>query len=240
VYVFRCGGGGDGGGGGTRGDCQGYVLTFATTSVRHAATVTACALQPLAPPVAGVGFGGGGFGSGGGFGGGGGATFLLVSASDDGTVCARVIREGAAALEEEGAGASPPFAAHEGGVSSLLVLEGGLALVTGGARGEMRSWRRGAHFGPWRCTWQAREHTDWVTALQLVGNKLVSGGQDHAIRVWAAVAGGPPAGGGGGGGGQVWACERALEGHHGSVCALAQLRGKLLSASRDHSLRVWS
>ena len=218
----------------------GYILSFVSASACHTDTTTACALLRIA-----VDSGSGGSSdrtdvdaddNGAAV-----AAYLLASAADDGTVCVRSLAADGRERESVVGGAagvthgSAPFMAHEGGVSSLLLLEAGLCLVTGGAGGVMRAWRRARHCEAWGgCVWQAHEHTEWVTALQLVGAKLVSGGQDGAIRVWAPVS--APAGGNG----AVWVCERALEGHHGAVCALAQLEGRLVSASRDHSLRVWS
>ena len=62
--------------------------------------------------------------------------------------------------------------------------------------------------------------------MTTVGDKLVSGSDDHTIKVWDT---------------RSWACERTLTEHTEWICALASTPdgGKVFSGSRDSRVKVW-
>jgi WD40 repeat protein len=97
----------------------------------------------------------------------------------------------------------------------------GRGLVCGGLHdGSIRVWNRATL----RAKRTLPAHTDAVTALVSVGERLVSGSDDRRIRVWDAA---------------TWRCEATLEGHADSVRCLAVSGGRLVSGSWDGTARVW-
>jgi WD40 repeat protein len=71
-------------------------------------------------------------------------------------------------------------------------------------------------------------HTGWVTSVAPLGDgkRLVSGSEDHTLRLWDARTG---------------QCLRVLEGHTGWVTSVAPLGDgtRLVSGSTDNTLRLW-
>ena len=69
-------------------------------------------------------------------------------------------------------------------------------------------------------------HDDYViTCLQFGNNRIVSGSDDHTLKVWSAITG---------------KCLRTLVGHTGGVWA-SQMEGNLIvSGSTDRTLKVWN
>ncbi|MBS0603978.1 MAG: F-box-like domain-containing protein [Verrucomicrobia bacterium] len=61
-------------------------------------------------------------------------------------------------------------------------------------------------------------------ALAIAEGKLISGFEDHSIRIWDLETG---------------LCERTLLGHEGLVSTLAVARGKLISGSDDNTIKIW-
>jgi WD40 repeat protein len=112
------------------------------------------------------------------------------------------------------------------------------------------------------------DHTDPVLALLSVEGWLISGSDDHAIRVWdvatgrcegtlegntgkvrnLAVSGSRLVSGSWDGTAKVWRmegavstwlCKRTLTGHERAVICLATWGGKVASGSGDKTIRVW-
>jgi len=109
---------------------------------------------------------------------------------------------------------------HTGRVWALLALDG-LTLASGSWDAEVRVWS--AEHGV--CLRQLRGHTDAVMCLAWSSgrNCLISGSQDHSLKVWT-----------------VTACKRTLEGHTKGVKCLVLLDDdRVASGSYDSSLRVW-
>ena len=64
---------------------------------------------------------------------------------------------------------------------------------------------------------------------QVVGDRLLSGSDDAAVRVW--VLRGPPT---------SWRCDDVLAGHRGAVWTVAAAAdGRPISGSADRTVRVW-
>ena len=76
----------------------------------------------------------------------------------------------------------------------------------------------------------AGAHSGWLPCLQLDGDRLVTGGQDGAVKVWAWEEGG--------GGG--WRLRHVLRGHEGAVVAMQLCGDVLISGSYDHTVAVWN
>jgi WD40 repeat protein len=68
-------------------------------------------------------------------------------------------------------------------------------------------------------------HSSTVASFVVHGDKLISGSNDHTIKVWST---------------DTWTCERTLEGHTNSVFSLMLHGDKLLSCSADNTIKVWS
>lgn len=69
------------------------------------------------------------------------------------------------------------------------------------------------------------EHSDAVSALAVIKDKLVSGSWDTNIKVWDP---------------QSWTSERTLSDHTGTVRCFAACADRLLSGSDDGSIKVWN
>eukprot|EP00611_Tribonema_gayanum_P012067 TRINITY_DN2257_c0_g2_i7.p1 TRINITY_DN2257_c0_g2~~TRINITY_DN2257_c0_g2_i7.p1 ORF type:complete len:623 (+),score=204.48 TRINITY_DN2257_c0_g2_i7:1975-3843(+) len=69
------------------------------------------------------------------------------------------------------------------------------------------------------------EHSDAVSALAIVADKLVSGSWDLTIKVWDT---------------KTWLCERTLSDHTGTVRCLLVCAGKLVTGSDDGTMKVWN
>lgn len=84
------------------------------------------------------------------------------------------------------------------------------------------NWR----YGPTNAHKVLKGHDDYViTCLQFGNNRIVSGSDDHTLKVWSAVTG---------------KCLRTLVGHTGGVWA-SQMEGNLIvSGSTDRTLKVWN
>jgi hypothetical protein len=68
-------------------------------------------------------------------------------------------------------------------------------------------------------------HTAYVYSLVAHGDKLISGANDHTIKLWST---------------DTWACERTLQGHTGAVVSLVVHGDKLISGSDDATIKVWN
>jgi WD40 repeat protein len=68
------------------------------------------------------------------------------------------------------------------------------------------------------------KHPDTVLSVAVFGNSIVTGCQDHIIRVWDSIS---------------WTCLGELRGHRRAVLGVSALDGVLLSASSDACIRVW-
>lgn len=84
------------------------------------------------------------------------------------------------------------------------------------------NWR----YGPLNAHKILKGHDDYViTCLQFSNNRIVSGSDDHTLKVWSAITG---------------KCLRTLYGHTGGVWA-SQMEGNLIvSGSTDRTLKVWN
>ena len=77
------------------------------------------------------------------------------------------------------------------------------------------------------CLITLRGHTQYVShVIQLTDGRLVSGGDDHTLRIWDTISG---------------SCLMTLEGNNDSVRSVIQLTdGRLVSCSVDNTLKIWS
>jgi WD40 repeat protein len=121
---------------------------------------------------------------------------------------------------------------HDQAVYSL-VMHGG-KLISGSGDGTIKVWSTDT----WACehTLEAGHiieeavnclegHDGNVFSLVMHGDKLISGGFDHTIKVWST---------------DTWACERTLKGHYSGVRYIVVHGDKLISASNDHAIIVWN
>lgn len=84
------------------------------------------------------------------------------------------------------------------------------------------NWR----YGPTNAHKMLKGHDDYViTCLQFGNNRIVSGSDDHTLRVWSAITG---------------KCLRTLSGHTGGVWASQMEDNLIVSGSTDRTLKVWN
>lgn len=127
---------------------------------------------------------------------------------------------------------------HTRSVEALVVLPDG-CLASGGYNRTVRVWHRSDPASPssaWACTSVLEGHRNWVKILVALSDGcLASGSTDNAVRVWRRS--GPDFTSDQS---SRWECAVVLEGHAGTVYAIAELPcGSLVSCSSDTTLRVW-
>lgn len=113
--------------------------------------------------------------------------------------------------------------AHHGGVSCLLLLDGHTAL-SGGHDGTVAKWSLGDDGGTQTAV--MRGHEGAVCSLARVSRATVaSAASDADVRLWDVASG---------------VCVATLSGHTSMVNCLQMAGPYLVSASVDHSVRVWT
>jgi WD40 repeat protein len=147
----------------------------------------------------------------------------FVSGSDDTTVC----------VWNRGQREPIRYLRHKSPVRSVACSPTGMWVVAGCADGTLWRWdltRQSEPFG-----FKEPSHRGPVTALAFSpdGAHVASGGEDNTILLWKTATGE-----------QVYAFDSdhgAHEPHHGTITSLSFTpQCKLISASRDNTLRVWS
>lgn len=137
---------------------------------------------------------------------------MIMSGSEDATVCAWRASDGACLRELKG---------HEDFVNSVLVLPDG-RVATASDDQTLRVW----DLDSGKCLHVLSGHTDSVCAVvHVAGATIVSGSGDCTLRVWNADTG---------------KCLRTLEGHTDYVRTVAVAsEGVVASGGDDSELRVW-
>lgn len=166
----------------------------------------------------------------------------LVSGSADGTLRVWSTSTGQCHATLDG---------HQGGVVCLTQLERLSAhprVLSGGVDGTLRVWSVAACGGTELAVLEG--HTGSVYCIkEKADGGIISGGSDGSVMLWKLTEedplGGTPGGTRGGNGGDDVAlfceCLAVLKGHTEPIFAVFELgEGSIVSASADHTLRLWS
>jgi hypothetical protein len=124
--------------------------------------------------------------------------------------------------ERYGAGGERRLQGHTDAVWAVVECEG--RMCSGSRDGSIRVWG-GASLEHERTLRDEEDAEDGVGSLAAWNGHLMSGHSSGAIRVWNVATG---------------ACDRVLEGHTDAVRCLAVSGTRLVSGSKDMSVRVWA
>ena len=110
------------------------------------------------------------------------------------------------------------FVGHEGGVTSLAILDGRAISCSGDKTLRLWDVETGQELR------RLVGHEGGVTSLAILDGRVISGSEDKTLRLWDVETGQEL---------------RRLVGHEGGVTSLAVLDGRVISGSEDKTLRLW-